>query len=75
MYSEFKKELMSQVLEKQIVNIYYDNKEEIKKIIIGEGGFKPNQIKFKATYFIIQEGPIRSVWYNYNNIIKIEVFG
>lgn len=79
MYSSFRKELMAQVLEKDIVNIYYDNGKEIEKIVISKEdyteNYKPNQLKFKSLGFIIQKGPIRSVWYNYANIIKIEVFG
>lgn len=79
MYSAFRKELMAQVLEKDIVNIYWNDGEEIKKIIISDEdyleNYKPNQIKFKSLGFVIQEGPIRSVWYSYTNIIKIEVFG
>ena len=70
MYSAFRKELMAQVLEKDIVNIYYYNgKEDYLE------NYKPSQLKFKSLGFIVQEGPIRSVWYNYSNIIKIEVFG
>lgn len=79
MYSSFRKELMAQILEKNIVNIYYNNGEEIEKIVISDkdyfDNYKPSQVKFKSLGFIIQEGPIRSVWYNYANIIKIEVFG
>lgn len=79
MYKEFRRELMAQVLEKQIINIYYNNGEEIQKIVITNNGseetYKPNQIKFKTMGFVIQEGPIRSVWRSYANIIKIEVFG
>lgn len=79
MYSAFRKELMAQVLEKDIVNIYYYNGKEVEKIVISDEdyleNYKPSQLKFKSLGFIIQEGPIRSVWYNYSNIIKIEVFG
>lgn len=79
MYKEFRRELMAQVLEKKIINIYYYNGLETEKIIISNDGFeesyKPNQIKFKSLGFVIQKGPIRSVWYNYAKIIKIEVFG
>ena len=70
---------MAQVLEKDIVNIYYYNGKEVEKIVISDEdyleNYKPSQLKFKSLGFIIQEGPIRSVWYNYSNIIKIEVFG
>lgn len=79
MYNSFRKELMAQILEKDIVNIYYDNGKEVEKIVISSEeyyeNYKPNQLKFKSLGFIIQEGPIRSVWYNYANITKIEVFG
>ena len=79
MYSAFRKELMAQVLEKDIVNIYYYNGKEVEKIVISDEdyleNYKPSQLKFKSLRFTIQEGPIRSVWYNYSNIIKIEVFG
>ena len=79
MYKEFRKELMAQILEKDIVNIYYYNGLEIEKIVISDENYlenyKPNQIKFKSLGFIIQKGPIHSVWYNYANIINIEVFG
>lgn len=79
MYNEFRKELMAQVLEKDIVNIYYNNGTEIEKIVISNDGFedsnKPSQIKFKTLGFLIQKGPIRTIWYNYANITKIEVFG
>ena len=79
MYSAFRKELMAQVLEKQIINIYYNNEEEIEKITISmqdfEDSYSPNQIDFKSFGFVVKKGPIRSVWYNYSNIIKIEVFG
>ena len=53
--------------------------KEVEKIVISDEdyleNYKPSQLKFKSLGFIIQEGPIRSVWYNYSNIIKIEVFG
>lgn len=79
MYKEFRRELMAQVLEKEIINIYYNNGKEIQKITITnemlQGAYKPNQVKFKSIGFIIQEGPIRAVWRSYANITKIEVFG
>ena len=36
MYSAFRKELMAQVLEKDIVNIYYYNGKEEEKIVISD---------------------------------------
>lgn len=60
MYSSFRKELMAQVLEKDIVNIYYNNGEEIEKIVISKEdyieNYNPNQLKFKSLGFIIQKG-------------------
>lgn len=75
MYKEFRKELMSWVLEYDIINIYFFNGNKIKKIIIGQGGLEPKDIEFKSLGLVIKSGPISSIWYSYASIQQIEVFG
>ena len=67
----FKKELMSKVLENEIINIYLSDGQ---KIVIGKGGIKPEDVKYEKYGFVIKSGPISHSWYNYNNIKQIDVF-
>lgn len=71
MYSDFKKNFMFTIASYMIINIYMVGGE---KIVIGSGGIPKDLIHFKSFGFAI-EGQNSYKWYNYANIIKIEVYG
>ena len=62
---------MLAILSYLIINIYMINGE---KIVIGEGGIAKNLISFRPFGFYIT-GQNSAQWYNYANILKIEVYG
>ena len=67
----FKKDLMSKVLENEIINIYLNDG---KKIVIGEGGYKKQDVTYEEYGFSIKMGPVLHTWYSYANIKQIDVF-
>lgn len=70
MYNEFKMNLMAAILTHSIVNIYMSSGE---KIVIGVGGHHKDTIRFNPFGFYIKTISA-SFWYNYSQIIKIEVY-
>lgn len=75
MYKEFRRELMTYVLEREITNIYVYDGQKLQKITIGKGGIDKKSVQFNSAGFELNKGPISSVWYSYANIQRIEVFG
>ena len=71
MYKEFKTNLMLAVFTYMIINVYMVGGE---KIVIGEGGVHKDVISFRPFGFYIKEQN-SAKWYNYANIVKIEVYG
>lgn len=71
MYKDFRNNLMIAVLSYMIINIHMVDGE---KIVIGDGGISKECISFRPFGFYVK-GQNLARWYNYANILKIEVFG
>ena len=71
MYKEFKTNLMLAILSYAIINVHMIGGE---KIVIGEGGTSKQKVSFRPFGFYIK-GQNLARWYNYANIVKIEVYG